>query len=64
MVAESCTTKRILGWLKPYLVGGFNHVEILVNGKDYPIYIMDIEKCSKPPTSISYWIHGKKRQVT
>jgi hypothetical protein len=54
MVAESCTTKRILGWLKPYLVGGFNHVEILVNGKDYPIYIMEkksTKKYLKPPAS-------------
>jgi hypothetical protein len=22
----------------PYLVGGFNHLEKYVNGKDYPIY--------------------------
>jgi len=25
-----------------------------VNGKEYPIYEMEIDKCLKPPTSICY----------
>ena len=32
------------------LVGGFNPWKILVNGKDYPIYIMENKQCLKPPT--------------
>jgi hypothetical protein len=27
-----------IGRVNPYLVGGFNHLEKIVNGKDYPIY--------------------------
>ena len=27
-----------IGRVNPYLVGGFNHLEKKVNGKDYPIY--------------------------
>ena len=36
------------------LVGGFNSSEKyeFVTGKDYPIYEMENNKCSKPPTSI------------
>jgi hypothetical protein len=36
-----------------YLVGGFNSLEKyeFVNGKDYPIFLMENKKCLKPPTS-------------
>ena len=38
------------------LVGGFNPSEKyeFVNGKDYPMYEMENNKCLKPPTSCSY----------
>jgi hypothetical protein len=34
------------------LVGGFNHLEKIVNGKDAIPYIVGNIRCSKPPTSI------------
>ena len=40
-------------WLCIYiLVGGFNHLEKIVNGKDAIPYIVGNIRCSKPPTSI------------
>ena len=36
-----------------HLVGSFNSLEKyeFVNGKDYPIFLMENKKCLKPPTS-------------
>jgi len=38
------------------LVGGFNHLEKIVNGKDAIPYIVGNIRCSKPPTSIYIYI--------
>ena len=48
-LSRFCTNKPFISGCH-HLVGGFNHLEkILVNGKDYPIYIYEMENKSHVP---------------